>query len=78
MFNVGDKIICKDNTYKENDLDIGGVYDVVGVFDGEKRKMVDIAKNGVIFTNYFYAYRFMSLKEARKYKLNKLKGEWKK
>lgn len=76
---IGDKVICIDNIKVERQITVGNVYTVIitglstfATSDGNvwKNNITLVNDNGYI--TQFYAHRFISLKELRKRKLNKI------
>ena len=73
MFNVGEKIVCVDNILlgyiQLDDLKIGQTY-TIKRFSSDNEKQLFLKDEPQIVWN---VDRFVSLKEYRKIKLNKLK-----
>lgn len=68
VYKIGDKVICINNTNQERSLIIGKIYTII-----------NICYNEIIIDNDnyggFYGYRFKSLQEMRKKKLNNILNE---
>ena len=80
-FKKGDKVVCIDNNLIENGLTIGKIYDVLAYFfsdikfKGEFYSIIEIKDDKEWCDREYYSCRrFVSLKEYRKLKLEKLKS----
>ena len=71
MFKVGDRIVCINNERCTN-LSVGKIYTIR--LDSGSDDMVCVDNNFLSNSNY-YNHRFISLKEYRKRKLNKICSE---
>ena len=72
MFEIGDKVVCINNTDKEHLLNLYQIYEVKKNMSvpGKTIYVINL-KNEPI--NFYQNYRFISLQEYRKIKLEKLK-----
>jgi hypothetical protein len=67
MFKPGDKVICVDNAFVEDELMKNVIYTIEQVTD-EDSDMIRLEN----YTNSYFLWRFKDIKEDRKQKLEKI------